>query len=144
MLLLPRLRAPAPLLKGNTCQRRLGEGEGKGQRAVPGACSDLASPLQSSDRNSGAGLTLTLAGLGEAPLPESRGNPLRVVKTDTHLTPGHCVSQSDFLSANSYDPRSLGVTLTKCPPNQDNQYSSTWSSLPPQVSQASEPRHSRT
>lgn len=49
------------LLKGNKCGGGWGKGRGEDGRAVPGAHSYLPSPLQSSDRSSGAGLTLTLA-----------------------------------------------------------------------------------
>lgn len=94
--MLPCLRAPVLLLKGNKCEEVGGRGgERTGGQAVPRAHSPLPSSLQPSDRSSGATLTLALAGqswpaqVEVKHLPKgSPGNPAVTFCTDTHLAPG--------------------------------------------------------
>lgn len=91
--MLPCLRAPVPLLKGNKCEEEVG-GRG-GERPQSPLSSPLPSPLQPSDRSSGAALTLALAGqswpaqVEVKHLPKgSPGSPTVTFCTDTHLAPG--------------------------------------------------------
>lgn len=96
--MLPCLRAPVPLLKGNKCAEVGGRGgERPGGAGSPQSplSSPLPSPLQPSDRSSGAALTLAMAGQsGPAQvevkhLPKgSPGSPAVTFCTETHLAPG--------------------------------------------------------